>query len=322
MPVSLFSESELSAASVSHIEPFWQSAVKTGSFQGKHDVPVSYAWCCPPQARQSVLISSGRIESLLKYKEVIYDLYHHGYAVFILDHRGQGLSGRMTDNPHHGYVANFTDYVDDLLTFHRQVITPHQRGALSLLCHSMGGAIGALTILREPGLFERAVFCSPMFGIRPALPEPVAKGLLWLGQRKAIKAGVIADYFFGQTDYQAVPFGLNKLTHSDVRYQLFRSLYEAEPAIQLGGVTTAWLAAARQAMAEITQQAPRLTLPCLLFSAGADKVVDNRVQRAVARAMPHCQWVEISGARHELLIEADRYRVPVMKQLLAFLDKS
>ena len=318
--ISLFNEDELISRFEDQIEPFWDTAVTTGQFIGKHDVPVHYAWCVPEHATHSVLISSGRIESLLKYKEVMYDLYRQGFAVFILDHRGQGLSGRMTENPHHGYVVSFTDYVDDMLTFCARVVHPNQHGSLSLLCHSMGSAIGALVILRQPDWFYKAVFCSPMFGIRPALPTPVAKGLLWLGKRRDTRAGVVTDYFFGQQDYQAIPFATNKLTHSRVRYQLFRQVYAAQPDIQLGGVTTDWLAAAHEAMAVIEQQAPQISLPCLIFSAGADKVVDNRAQARIARHLPDCHWVEIDGAAHELLIEADEYRTPVMQQLCAFMQ--
>ena len=32
--------------------------------------------------------------------------------MFALDHRGQGLSERLTDNPHQGYVGKFEDYVE------------------------------------------------------------------------------------------------------------------------------------------------------------------------------------------------------------------
>lgn len=319
MTITLFNEAELADALTHTIEPFWKTRVRTGVFKGCKDVRVSYAWCVPDNPKGSVLISSGRIESLLKYKEVIYDCFRHQLAVFILDHRGQGLSGRMTDNPHHGYVESFSDYVADLMTFYHDIVKPHQKGPLSLLCHSMGSAIGALAALESPALFSKVVFCSPMFGIRPSLPDPVAKLLLWMGKRKAAKAGRVADYFFGQGDYKPVTFGLNKLTHSEVRYQIFRQLYEASPAIQLGGVTTHWLEAARIAMADIEQRAAQLTMPVRLYSAGDDKVVDNRAQQRVAGQIPQCTMMIIDGASHELLIEKDAYRQPVMQDILTFL---
>ena len=319
MTITLISEAELADMLTNTIEPFWKARVKTGVFRGCKDVPVSYAWCVPDDPVGSVLISSGRIESLLKYKEVIYDCYRHQLAVFILDHRGQGLSGRMTNNPHHGYVESFADYVADLMMFHKDIVAPNQQGPLSLLCHSMGSAIGALAALDNPALFSKVVFCSPMFGIRPSLPDPIANLLLWMGKRKAAKAGMVADYFFGQGDYKPVTFGLNKLTHSEARYQIFRQLYEASPSIQLGGVTTHWLEAARIAMADIEQRAEGLAMPVRLYSAGNDKVVDNRAQSRVAKKIPDCTMKTIDDASHELLIEKDAYRQPVMQDILTFL---
>ncbi len=61
-----------------------------------------------------VLICPGRIESYVKYAEVAYDLFHCGFDVMIIDHRGQGRSGRLLSDTHRGHVVNFSDYVDDL----------------------------------------------------------------------------------------------------------------------------------------------------------------------------------------------------------------
>jgi len=300
------------------IEPFWNTQVTHGQLEGQHGVPVSYAWAIPEHCKGSVVISSGRIESLLKYKEVVYDLYQHQLAVFILDHRGQGLSGRMTENPHHGYVSSFDDYVEDLAAFYHQVVKPHQVGRLALLCHSMGGAIGALSILRYPHIFDCAAFCSPMFGIRPALPDSIANFLLWISKKRSERRGTEADFFFGQSEYIPVPFAANRLTHSQIRYQWFRELYDASPEIQLGGVTGQWLAAAREAMQVIHRRAREIQLPTLLLSAGADKVVDNAAQQTVAAKMPHCSFTQIPGAEHELFIESDTYRDPAMESVLRF----
>jgi len=37
-----------------------------------------------------------------------------GFDVLIIDHRGQGRSGRLLADPHLGHVNRFNDYVDDL----------------------------------------------------------------------------------------------------------------------------------------------------------------------------------------------------------------
>jgi pimeloyl-ACP methyl ester carboxylesterase len=47
-----------------------------------------------------------------------------GFDVLIIDHRGQGLSGRMLSDTHRGHVDNFSDYVDDLAAFWQQEVQP------------------------------------------------------------------------------------------------------------------------------------------------------------------------------------------------------
>ena len=111
-----------------------------------------------PEASASVVISSGRIESLVKYKELVYELYQNGYSVFIHDHRGQGMSGRLALNLQIGYVSDFDDYLQDLNIFVEQVVKPNSVAQLKLLCHSMGSAIGALYCLAHPEDFEQVVF--------------------------------------------------------------------------------------------------------------------------------------------------------------------
>ncbi|MDC8832134.1 alpha/beta fold hydrolase [Alteromonas gilva] len=316
-PYYLSSEEHLATTFREQIEPFWQQHVTQGNFAGVAGIRVNYAYCIPKNAGYSVLISSGRIESLLKYKEVIYEFYRNNVAVFIVDHRGQGLSGRMSGNPHHGYVDHFDEYVDDLCWFIDNVVTPRQRGALHLLCHSMGAAIGALTILAKPDCFARAVFCAPMFGIRPALPGWLAAILIGLSRLYNSLPGT-KGYFFGQRDYHADAFGCNRLTSSETRYQLFRTLYSQQPEIQLGGVTPQWLAAASNAMWDIEHHAAKIHLPALVFSAQNDTVVDNQRQARVAAHMPGAEFVSVAGARHEILIECDAIRQPVIQRILSF----
>ncbi|SHG94219.1 lysophospholipase [Marisediminitalea aggregata] len=317
---SYFTEPTLQQDYAQSITPFWQQCVSQGRFTGQGDIQVHYAYCVPESAHASVVISSGRIESLLKYQEVIYDLYHQGFAVFILDHRGQGLSGRMRDNPHLGFVNHFDEYVADMQHFLNEVVIPNQQGSLNLLCHSMGSAIGALTVLSMPKVFSRVVFCAPMFGIRPAMPQWLASTLITVNRLYNACVPGASGYFFGQRNYHEEPFATNRLTGSEARYKLFRELYTLQPEIQLGGVTPEWLAAASAAMWQIEQHASELTLPVTVFSAERDGVVDNQRQQRVVSNMPNANWVSVAGAKHEILIEQDAIRTPVMRQIVSFFN--
>jgi lysophospholipase len=312
------SENLLEANYPEVIQPFWQQHVQSGEFSGVDDVMIRYAYVVHPQAIGSVAVSSGRIETLIKYKEVVFDLYNNGYSVFIHDHRGQGLSGRMTANPQQGYVEDFVDFVADFKVFYDQIITPNSQHKPLMLCHSMGGTIGTLYALTYPDDFAKIALSAPMFGVRPALPDWLGKFLISSNLLVSRCLGSHPRFFMGQGDYQAESFADNILTHSQPRYQIFIDEYEAQPEVKLGGITTQWLKAAVTAMDSVKQQAGQFALPMLLIQAGADKIVDNQSQDQVAALVPHCQKLVIAGASHELLMEVDEYRQRCFAAILEF----
>ncbi|WP_340678878.1 alpha/beta fold hydrolase [Paraglaciecola sp.] len=307
-------ESQLSTLYPQTIQPFWQQCVTQGSFVGFDDITIAYAYVLHPQAIGSIVISTGRIESYIKYRELVYDLYQNGYSVFIHDHRGQGLSGRMTENRHMGYVNDFADYVHDFNVFMDQIVLPNCLTQPSLLCHSMGGAIGALMILTYPKVFAKVAFSAPMFGIKPALPSWLASFLI----RCHFTFNKQVAYFAGQLNYVNHDFADNDLTQSEIRYQIFRQEYEDLPQLKLGGVTGNWLKAAMQAMDDIERQAQTFPIPALVVQAGADTVVDNKRQRRVVDKMPKVNFKIIVGAKHELLEEKDSFRQPCLHAVLDF----
>lgn len=300
------------------VEPFWRDKVSQGVFGGVGSVDIAYAYAVHPNPIGSIALSSGRIETLIKYKELIFNLYNAGYSVFIHDHRGQGLSGRMTDNVHQGYVESFDDYVQDFKIFYDKVILPKSVHTPMLICHSMGGAIGALYVLAHPTDFSRVVFSAPMFGIRPALPIWLAATLIKV--HHCINA-IFSDkpwYFFGQKNYLDEPFDNNHLTRSRARYEIFREAYRNQSDVQLGGVTGIWLKAASQAMNRIESKADTFSVPSLILQAGSDTVVDNVRQNRVAEKLPDCQEISVKAAKHELLFELDSERDICLRAILQF----
>ncbi len=148
-------------------------------FRDHRKEPAGHRGCAP-----------GRIESYVKYAELAYDLFHCGYDVVIIDHRGQGRSGRLLADTHRGHVVNFSDYVDDLAAFWQQDVQPGPWRKRYILAHSMGGAIATLFLQRQPQAFHAAVFCAPMFGIVMPLPAWMAHRILdWAESHPRIRDG-------------------------------------------------------------------------------------------------------------------------------------
>lgn len=122
---------------------FWRQR-EEDEFTGVGDVPVRFVRFHDEKNDRVIVVCPGRIESYIKYAELAYDLFHLGFDVLIIDHRGRGLSGRLLSDTHRGHVDNFSDYVDDLAAFWQQEVQPGPWRKRYILAHSMGGAISTL----------------------------------------------------------------------------------------------------------------------------------------------------------------------------------
>ena len=140
--------------------------------QGK----LHYGFVIPEQAHTAIVISSGRIEGLDKYQELIWELYNNNFAVFIFDHQGQGRSYRALKNAHKGFVKQFSDYTQDLSLFDTEIVKQHWQGKKIILGHSMGGAIAFDYIARYSHDYSGAFLSAPMFDVyTKGIPKPIAK---------------------------------------------------------------------------------------------------------------------------------------------------
>jgi lysophospholipase len=325
-PFQLTLEQDLDPSSPT-IEAFWAKGSR-GELPGKGGIPLRY-WMRLSESRgasdSAIVIANGRTESFVKYPELAYDLGRQGYSIYILDHRGQGLSGRMLRDGQIGHVELFDDYVQDFKSFVGEVVAKQGHKRLLLLAHSMGGAIASLYLERYPGDFAKAALSSPMH--EPATPGLLPRALA-CGDAKDMLGritGSLNDYAAtkGPYDEKETFKADNAYTHSDKRYTRERKAYDDNPDAKLGGPSTKWAVEACEAAATARKNAGRITLPVLLVSAGADTVVTATGQKqfcdTLNAAHPgQCTLVRIDGGRHELFIEGDEYRVPALTRILQF----
>src|SRR5271157_5872473 len=82
-------------------------------------------WAAPAKPRGTVAILGGRAEFIEKYFEIAGDLLSRGFAVAIMDWRGQGGSERPLRNARKGHVDDFSHYGRDLDAFVVSVLEPH-----------------------------------------------------------------------------------------------------------------------------------------------------------------------------------------------------
>ena len=319
-PYALTSEADVPTLYQQTLPDFWRQHAIEGEFKGKDGVAIRYAALRQEKVDRAILIVNGRVESYLKYQELAWDLWRQGYSLYLIDHRGQGMSGRMLSDHDKGYVDQFDDYVVDMKQFHDQIIMADKPAKLFLLAHSMGGAISARYLERWPDDIRAAVLSSPMLGINlGGLPKWLAKGL-------ATTIGTVGGWFGeppygpGQGPYQDHGFADNELTHSQSRYQAFRQIYEQHPQIKLGGATAHWIYQGITGADAAIADAGAIKIPLLLLQAGNDSVVDNAAQDAFC-TKARCEGgkpLRIEGAWHELFIESDDKRQPALTAMLDF----
>lgn len=325
-------EYELSNRYNKEIAQFWQLG-EFHAFTGINNTRINYAAFRQQEHSRSLIISPGRCESYLKYKELIYDLYQNGYDIYIIDHRGQGKSARLLANKDKGYVESFDYYADDLYTFIKTVVNArvhNNENKPYLLAHSMGGAIAIRMFQRHNNVIKAAVLSSPLIAIHSSI-VPV-----WLAQTVIIFSKILNQllskepwYFLGQGNYQEKKFKDNALTQSKIRYQQCSDLYHKHPEIQLGGVTTHWLDEVIKTEQNIFNELKQVNLPITVIQAGADSVVDNKAQLNFCRKLhainehscPNGKPFIVKDARHELFFEQDKYRNKAIRYTLDWFDE-
>ena len=261
------------------------------------------------QPRGSVFLFSGRTEYAEKYFEVVGELVSRGFAVAIVDWRGQGLSQRALSDARKGHVKDFTEFDMDCEAFMAQVGVAMPKPWIGL-AHSMGGNIMMRALHDHPDRFAAAVLTAPMLGLN--VGGPLAAKLVEFIAKLGSKIGLAHKYLPGSNGKanDEVPFAQNVLTHDHVRYALGQAQIRQLPALGLGGATYGWLAAGIRSITQIMQPdyLAAIKAPLCIFIAEEDALISRSSLEAAVEGVGHGQSVFMPGSRHEILIETDDIR--------------
>lgn len=272
-----------------------------------------------PGGRGTVCILPGRADFIERYFETIRDLQARGYAVAMLDWRGQGGSDRLRADPYRDRIGSFRDYDLDLATFMTEVVLPDWQPPYTALAHSTGASV-VLRAIRTRNWFERVVLSAPLIDFAPfGLPRPVARVVA----RFMVLIGLSRLYLPGRPHrpMRADDFPGNPVSSAKWRYLRDCRTLEAAPHLGLGGPTFGWLNAALGATGEFARWSSKTTLcaPVLIVAAGDDRLVCSEASRQFARRIPGVAAVIIPGSLHEPLMERDEIREQFWAAFDAFL---
>ena len=291
----------------------------TGKLKTPDGVELRFArWAPPPGRKGTVCLFQGRAECIEKYFETIRDLRARGFAVATIDWRGQGGSQRALKNGRKGYVRSFAQYQIDLETFVREIVLPDCPPPVFALGHAMGATGLLRAAYAGQRWFDRMVLLAPMISLpgmrKMTFRRRTVKLLRLMGLGSLFVPG--AD----RTILQQRPFVGNPLTSDPVRYARNVAILEAQPALALGPPTVAWADAAFRVMTEFSYPSypARVRQPLMIIAAGLDAIVSTPVIDEFAVRLRAGSHLIVPGARHELMMEQDRFRSQVFAAFDAF----
>jgi len=296
------------------IKPHFKSQ-KLQYFTTYDGLEIAYKYFPVEDEKATIVISSGRTESMIKYPEMIYDLNRNGYSVYIHDHRGQGLSSRMTKDTQLGYVKDFLDYVKDMKYFVENIVKHDKK--LFLLGHSMGGEIASLYVEKYVNDFDALVLSSPMHQIKHS------SGLIC--KFIEYRVGDTPRYLVGEKSYDDSEwkFKDNIFTHSKVRLAIANEAFSLNPEAKIGGPSVNWVAQSCMVGPITLKNAKLIKIPMLLLQAGGDEIVSLEPQEIFCKKVgPLCKLITIEEAKHELFIERDKYRNKALNAMFEFFNQN
>lgn len=257
----------------------------------------------------TVCILMGRAEFIEKYFEVVSDLRRRGFAVAIMDHRGQGGSTRPLANPRKGHVDDFAQYDADLEQFMAEIVLPDCPAPYYALAHSMGGNILLRATRSRMCWFDRIILTAPLIALNDdhtsiPMPARIAEILTLCGLGTLFVPG-------GAGEAQDLErFEGNVLTSDPQRYARTQEVLRAAPELGLGPPTIGWYHAACQSMALLNSPEfpTSVKVPALIVASGNDALVPLRKVEEFAARLRLGAHVLIPGARHEILQERNALR--------------
>lgn len=262
--------------------------------------------------RGTVCLFPGRSEFIEKYFEVVAELRRRGFAVAMMDWRGQGGSDRALQNPLKGHIVDFSTFDRDLKLFMSEIVLPDCPPPYIGMAHSMGAAILLRNASRPSSWFSRMILTAPMIAFSQArVPHPQL--LVRAYAEAGCLIGLSGSYVRGGGDRlpDLERFEGNELTSDRERWQRAVGVLEASPRLRLGAPTIGWLRAAYRTMTLLQERdyPKRIQVPMMIVSAGADRIVDSRAVEDFAVQLKLGATVLLPGSKHEVLQENDAVRM-------------
>lgn len=269
--------------------------------------------------RGSILFQGGRGDILEKYLEAFHHWHDQGWAITSFDWRGQGGSGRLTDDPNVGDIDRFGTYLADFGAFWKSwaPTAPEPRVVMG---HSMGGHLVCRALTKDLAKPDAAVLIAPMMGFH----APISAGFgEWLARLANRLGNPQRRAWKGNERPATMDSRQSLLTHDDDRYADEPYWWDKKPEIKLGPPSWRWVLGGFESTRRLRQskQVRLMKVPVLMLVADADKLVRAADSLAVAALLPDARVVRFGPeSAHEILREIDPIRNRALGEIDIFLS--
>jgi alpha-beta hydrolase superfamily lysophospholipase len=223
-----------------------------GNFKSIRDLNIYYkGWLPDGEVKAVLLIVHGVGEYCERYTNVVNHFVPLGYAVYGLDHIGHGKSGGERE-----MIDRFEDFIEPVMTYSRMVKGWHPEKPVFIYGHSLGGLITSFLLLDHQADFKGAIISAPAVKV----PDNISPMVITIGKvlsAIAPKAGLIGL----DTSY---------LSHD----KTVVDTYNTDPLVFHGKMPARLSAEMLRAMARVTAEAAKISLPVFILQGGGDKIVD------------------------------------------------
>ena len=317
--VTLLGEDDFTEAMQGANKQWRDTCVHNGKFTTKDGMEINYYTAIPENRRANLVILHGYCGFWAKYHEMAWYYYQAGYAVFFMEQRGHGYSGREVPETDLVHVRSYEDYVRDTKEFFDRVVKAESDGKpCYLFAHSMGGAIGALFLGTHPECFQKAVLSSPMIQMKTGKYPRALVNLL------AVHATVHhmqRQMSVGQDHFSPVPVFGTSSTLSRPRYDYVFQHRLQDFHYQTYGASYGWAMAGMSVTRKILKRAANVKIPVLLFQAGNDPLVEPSGQLRFARKASDVRIVRYEKSKHEIFNATEEIRRDYYARIFRFLEE-
>ena len=273
-------------------------------------------------SKGTIFLQSGRTEFIEKYYEVISEFIDRGYAVAMMDWRGQGLSSRVSKNIRIGHIDNFKTFDDDFIKIVEECFKTRCPSPFIGFGHSMGGCLLASYFISEKNLLEKCILCAPMVSVRAnALSRRIVKLLGLLDNIGYGSFPMQKPSWDSEDGWIEEPFEDNALTTDRERFERSFKFLKKCPELGVKGITVGWLKHAlnRTNQFKKIQWNIAIKRPLLLLDATEDKLVNSHLNKEL---LGQSDLVEIKSlkSQHEIMMETDEIRDEAWKSIDNFLN--